>query len=313
MPTDVPSKYRRPTATTVTMPSQGPYGAHNWHPMSFNPQTGLVYLPAQHVPEDLTPEKSFTQNAATPGKLGGVTGWNIGFVLNGTPPKAPPFGRLLAWDPVKQKEVWRVEYVSPWNGGTLTTAGNVVFQETADGRFIAYNATTGEKLWETPTGTGVVAAASTYMIDGQQYVSVAVGWGGVYGLSQRATEWQNPGTVYTFALHGKAKLPAFVKYQTEGLLQGVKYDPKDIPEGTALYVAACATCHGVPGVDKGGNVRNLGYVPAEEITNLKNIVFKGPFRDRGMPDFTDKLKAEDVVKIQAFSQGTVDAVRPKGK
>ena len=71
-------------------------------------------------------------------------------MLNGEPPKAPAFGRLLAWDPVKQKEAWRVEHVAPWNGGTLTTAGNLVFQGTADGRFVAYNATTGEKLWESP-------------------------------------------------------------------------------------------------------------------------------------------------------------------
>jgi quinohemoprotein ethanol dehydrogenase len=102
-----------------------------------------------------------------------------------------------------------------------------------------------------------------------------------------------------------------VKYQTEGLLQGVKYDPKDVPEGTALYVAACATCHGVPGVDKGGNVRNLGYVSTETIANLKDFVFKGPFRDQGMPDFTGKLKEEDIPKLQAFIQGTADAIRPK--
>src|SRR3982075_1128022 len=289
----------------------GPFGAHNWHPMSFNPQTGLVYLPAQNIPLNLTPEKTFTQNARAPGKFGGTTGWNIGFVLNGEPPKAPAFGRLLAWDPVKQKEAWRAEYVAPWNGGTLTTAGNLVFQGTADGRFIAYNATSGEKLWETPTGTGVVAAASTYMIDGKQYVSVAVGWGGVFGIAVRATELQSPGTIYTFAVDGKAPLPNFVKYQTEGLLAGVKYDPKDVPDGTAIYVAACATCHGVPGVDKGGNVRNLGYVSTETITNLKDFVFKGPFRDQGMPDFSGKLTEADVVKIQAFIQGTADAIRPK--
>ena len=289
----------------------GPYGAHNWHPMSFNPQTGLVYLPAQNIPVNLTPEKSFVNNAPTPGKFGGVTAWNLCFMLNATPPKAPAFGRLLAWDPVQQKEVWRIEHVSPWNGGTLTTAGNLVFQGTADGRFVAYDARNGKMLWETPTGTGVVAAPSTYMIDGVQYVSIAVGWGGVYGLAQRATELRTPGTVYTFAVGAKAKLPDFVKYQTEGLLQGVKYDPKDVPEGTALYIAACATCHGVPGVDKGGNIRNLGYVPAEEITKLKDIVFNGPFRERGMPDFTGKLKEEDVVKIQAFIQATADAIRPK--
>lgn len=289
----------------------GPYGAHNWHPMSFNPQTGLVYLPAQGIPVNLTPEKMFKHNAQEPGKFASAAGWNVGFMLDATPPKNKPFGRLLAWDPVKQKEAWRAEYIAPWNGGTLTTAGNLVFQGTADGRFIAYNATTGEKLWESPTGTGVVAAASTYMIDGKQYVSVAVGWGGVFGIAVRVTELRSPGTVYTFAIDGKAPPPAFVKYQTEGLLAGVKYDPKDVPEGTALYVTACAQCHGVPGVHNGGNVRNLGYVPKETIENLKDMVFKGPFRDQGMPDFTGKLTEADVAKIAAFIQGTADAIRPK--
>ena len=95
----------------------------------------------------------------SPVTAGGNLGWNVGYAINATPPKAPMFGRLIAWDPVKQKEAWRQEHVSPWNGGTLTTAGNLVFQGTADGRFIAYNATTGEKLWETPTGTAQASAA----------------------------------------------------------------------------------------------------------------------------------------------------------
>ena len=289
----------------------GPYGAHNWHPMSFNPQTGLVYLPAQNIPIRVVEEKTWTHNAKSPGQIHSGLGWNLGFNIDAAPPKSLPFGRLLAWDPVKQKEAWHVEHVSPWNGGTLTTAGNLVFQGTADGRFIAYNATTGEKLWETPVGTGVVAAPATYMVDGVQYVSVAVGWGGVFGILLRATEFNSPGTVYTFALGGKASPPNFVKYQTEGLLEGVKYDPKDVEEGTLLYLSNCVFCHGVPAVDKGGNVRNLGYVPKEVITNLKDIVFNGPFKDRGMPDFTGKLKEEDIAKLQAFIQGTADAVRPK--
>ena len=290
----------------------GPDGAHNWHPMSFNPMTGLVYLPAQHVPANLTPEKSFVQNAAAPGKIGAMLGGNIGFVFN--PAKSTPFGRLLAWDPVHQKEVWRVEHVSPWNGGTLTTAGNLVFQGTADGRFVAYDAAKGTKLWEIPTGTGVVAAAATYMVDNLQYISIAVGWGGSYGLANRATEYQNPGTIYTFALGGTAKLPEFVKYQIEGLLQGVKYNPKDVEEGGDIYVAAaCIACHGVPGVGRGGVIRNLGYVGAEKITNLKDIVFNGPFRDQGMPDFSGKLTEGDIEKLQAFIQGTVDAIRPKSR
>ena len=214
-------------------------------------------------------------------------------MLNASPPKAPLLGRLIAWDPVQKREAWHIEYKAPWNGGTLTTAGNLVFQGTADGRFIAYDATSGKTLWETPTGTGVVAAPATYMVDGVQYLSIAVGWGGVFGIWDRVTELRTPGTVYTFAIGGKAKLPEFVKYQVENLLEGVTYDPKDVPEGTALYVAACAPCHAVPGVDNGGNVRNLGFVRKDEIVNLKDIVFNGPFK------FTGKLKDEDVVKIQS--------------
>jgi quinohemoprotein ethanol dehydrogenase len=289
----------------------GPYGAHNWHPMSFNPQTGLVYLPAQNIPVRVVEDKKWTHNENAPGKPHGGMGWNLGYNFDADPPKNLPFGRLLAWDPVKQKEAWRAEYVSPWNGGTLTTAGNLVFQGTADGRFVAYNATTGEKLWEKPVGSGAVAAASTYLVDGKQYVSIAVGWGGVYGIMQRATETKSPGTVYTFAVDANATPPEFVKYQTEGLLAGVAYDPKDVGAGTLLYLSNCVLCHGVPGVDKGGNVRNLGYVSKETIENLKDFVFKGPFRDQGMPDFTGKLKEDDVVKIQAFIQGTADAIRPK--
>lgn len=289
----------------------GPYGAHNWHPMSFNPQTGLVYLPAQNVPVNLMDDKKWEFNQAGPGKPQSGTGWNTAKFFNAEPPKSKPFGRLLAWDPVAQKAAWSVEHVSPWNGGTLTTAGNVVFQGTADGRLVAYHAASGEKLWEAPTGTGVVAAPSTYMVDGKQYVSVAVGWGGVYGLAARATERQGPGTVYTFVVGGKARMPEFVAQRTGQLLQGVKYDPAKVEAGTMLYVANCVFCHGVPGVDRGGNIPNLGYMDASYIENLPNFVFKGPAMARGMPDFTGKLSGDDVESLKAFIQGTADAIRPK--
>ena len=85
----------------------------------------------------------------------------------------------------------------------------------------------------------------------------------------------------------------------------------DVPKARCSMSATASLCHGVPGVDKGGNVRNLGYVPTETIANLKDFVFKGPFRDQGMPDFTGKLKEEDIPKLQAFIQGTADAIRPK--
>jgi quinohemoprotein ethanol dehydrogenase len=287
-----------------------PYGARNWHPMSFNPTTGLVYMPVQGVPVNMLDNKDWTFNGVRPGEPHSGVGWNLAVFANVEPPKSAPFGRLIAWDPVAQKEVWRQEHVSPWNGGTLATAGELVFQGTADGRFVAYHAKTGAKLWETAVGTGVVAAPVTYEVDGKQYVSVAVGWGGVYGLAARATERKGPGTVYTFALGATAKAPDFVDYKLNTLLQGVPYDAKHVPEGTALYVSNCVFCHGVPGVDRGGNIPNLGYSAQAVIANLDKFVY-GPLAKNGMPDFTGKLKPEEVEKVKAFIQGTADAIRPK--
>jgi quinohemoprotein ethanol dehydrogenase len=203
-----------------------------------------------------------------------------------------------------------VENVSPWNGGTLTTAGNLVFQGTADGRFIAYDARDGKKLWETPTGTGVIAAPSTYMVDGKQYVSIAVGWGGVYGHTTRHTDRKGPGTVYTFVIDGQAKAPEFVAYRLGELVQGVAYDKNHVADGTALYVSNCVFCHGVPGVDRGGNIPNLGYSAQAVIANLDKYMF-GALARNGMPDFTGKLQRADVEKLKAFIQGTADAIRPK--
>lgn len=290
----------------------GPFGAHNWHSMSFNPDLGLAYIPAQNVPLTLGEDPSWQKHGSNvAGQPMSGTGWNTGMTINAQPPTSKPFGRLIAWDPVRQKEVWRQEHAAPWNGGTLTTAGGLVFQGTADGRFVAYHAQTGERLWESPTGTGVVAAPITYEVDGRQYVSIAVGWGGVFGLFQRATDRATPGTVYTFAVGGKAPMPAFAKYPLGELVAGVNYDPAHVQEGTALYVSHCVFCHGVPGVDRGGNIPNLGYSSPEILRHLDRWVFKGPAMAKGMPDFTGKLTPEQVEKIKAFVQGTADAVRPK--
>ena len=303
-----------PEARVVDRPREiipSAYGARNWHPMSFNPLTGLAYMPVQGIGVNLMDNLKWTMGGNTPGEPHGGMGWNLAMYANVEPPKSKTFGRLVAWDPSKQKAAWTVEHVSPWNGGTLTTAGNLVFQGTADGRFIAYNATTGDKLWETATGTGVVAGPVTYMVDGRQFVSVAVGWGGVYGVMNRHTDRKGPGTVYTFAIGSGAPPPAFVAYQQGALVQGVKYDPAHVQEGTALYVSYCVFCHGVPGVDRGGNIKNLGYSSAEVIGNMAPFVYKGPYMGVGMPDYTGKLTPEQLEKIKAFIQGTADAIRPK--
>lgn len=287
----------------------GPFGAHNWHSMSFNPVTGLAYLPVQNVPFNMKPDEQWTLNAVLPGRIQSGTGMNLGVLAGAPAPENRPFGRLIAWDPVARKEVWGVELGSPWNGGTLTTAGNLVFQGTADGRFVAYNARSGEKLWESTVGTGIVAAPMTYEIDGRQFVSIAVGWGGVYGLFQRAAEKIGPGTVFTYALGGSAPLPDSGEYPVATLVSGVTYDPGLVSEGSGLYFSHCFLCHGTPGVNSGGNIRNLAYVRPEVLGSLDNYLFNGPMLSQGMPDFTGKLNRDEVEKIKAFIQSSADSAR----
>ena len=175
----------------------GPLGGHNWQAMSFSPRTGLVYIPAQdngryyEQPKDFT----FVPNQYNLGV--GPIGRNMDRY------DIPYKGRLLAWDPVARKPRWTVEYGNYWNGGTLATAGNLVFQGTASGDFYAYRATDGQKLWSSWAGTGIVAPPITYMIDGRQYVSVMAGWGGAFSKKARSY-----GRLLTFAIGGTAALPS---------------------------------------------------------------------------------------------------------
>jgi quinohemoprotein ethanol dehydrogenase len=289
----------------------GAYGAHNWHPMSYNPQTGLAYFPAQNVPLNIKPDPDWKFNANLPGRPHSALGWNLGVIAGVPAASNQPFGRLIAWDPVARQQAWSVELGSPWNGGTLTSAGNLVFQGTADGRFVAYDARDGRSLWESPVGTGIVAGPVTYQIDGVQYVSVAAGWGGVYGLAQHAAEDVGPGTVFTYVLGGDAPLPEFSPYPQGELVSGVAYDPAQVDDGAGLYVSHCFFCHGVPGFNNGGNIPNLGYVRAAVLTDLDTLLADRAWVSEGMPDFSDRLSKQDVAKLRAFIQATAEAARPQ--
>jgi quinohemoprotein ethanol dehydrogenase len=224
------------------------------------------------------------------------------------PVKSATFGLLLAWDPVKQKAAWKVDHIGPFNGGTLSTAGNLVFQGTADGRFVAFNATNGDQLWEAQVGTGVIAAPVTYAVDGQQYVSIAAGWGGTYGLTEHHSESQSPGRIFTFALNSNTPMPEFITAAPKPILSGIAYNPEDIALGAKLYLSHCVVCHGVPAVENGGAIPNLGYSDKVKIENLKNFVLTDALKELGMPNFSGKLTEDEVTKVQAFIQGTADAV-----
>ncbi|PYS08077.1 MAG: PQQ-dependent dehydrogenase, methanol/ethanol family [Acidobacteria bacterium] len=210
----------------------GPGGAHNWSPMSFNPATGLVYIPTStNSTSTFALDTNFTYK---PGERNlGIIRGNRGTGLGVEPPPqpapthpsppavgpVPPEGQrgmLVAWDPVTQKERWRTPGGGGIGGGTVTSAGNLVFQVIPDGRFVAYNANKGEKLLEIQSGLrGGMGPPITYMLDGKQYVSFLGGLGTLPPPLPNAPP--PPGTVpngptvppklLTFVLDGKAPLP----------------------------------------------------------------------------------------------------------
>ncbi|MEI9852343.1 MAG: PQQ-binding-like beta-propeller repeat protein [Sphingomonas sp.] len=176
------ARYYKTGKPWIGMPGAG--GAHSWHPMAFNPKRGLVYIPAQIAAFPYFPDPDWK-----PAKQG----FNVGIdMAAGAMPPIPAVragaiaatkGALIAWDPVAQKERWRVDYPGPWNGGLLSTGGDLVFQGNAAGGFAAYSAADGKKLWNFEAQTGVIAAPITYTIGGEQYVAVMAGWGGVWSLA----------------------------------------------------------------------------------------------------------------------------------
>ena len=201
----------RYTLTQGALIAPGPGGVHNWQPMSWNPGAGLVYIPGQN---------STAGYNATPNYVFRAGVWNTGVTINATglkplpsvgpPPVEGQAGFLVAWDPATQRERWRVTYSAGFNGGTVSTAGNLVFHGTADGRLIAYSADAGVKRWEMSLGVRNMAAPVTYELDGKQYIAILGGRAanpaaGLFGGAGVAGQDQSGPTpkLFIFGLDGK--------------------------------------------------------------------------------------------------------------
>ena len=275
-----------------------PFGAHNWHSMSFNPGTGLVYIPYQEVPgvyrnegKDFVTRKAFNTAA--------------GFADATDVPSAVVSGALLAWDPVKQQAAWKVPYPTHWNGGTLSTAGNLVFQGTAAGQMHAYSADKGEALWQFEAQSGIVAAPMTFELAGRQYVAIMAGWGGVAtltgGESMNLPGMKNRSRLLVFALDGKAQLPAPapVPAKLERVPQPVTAAPEQVQAGKQLYGQFCSVCHGM-GTISGGLIPDLRQSSDATREHFQQIVLQGALKPLGMPSFDDSLKPEEVEQIKLY-------------
>jgi len=204
-------------AEAVTL-SPGPPGAHNWSPMSYNPATGLVYIPtssSNSYPFAMDQNFSFKAGRTNLGLARGQEHKPSPPAI-GPAPHEGDLDILLAWDPIAQKERWRTPGGGGKNGGTVTTAGNLVFQVLADGRLMAYSADDGKKLLELQTGLKAgMGPPITYQLDGKQYVSFMGGTGTIIARNaEPANAAGSAGTrptpplpkLLTFVLDGAAPL-----------------------------------------------------------------------------------------------------------
>lgn len=287
----------RPVETDNARFKQGPVdiwpgmlGAHSWQTMSYSPKTGLAYIPYMQV--------------------GVRFGGSFQTVRADSEDEK---GALLAYDPLRQKVVWRVQHETYWNGGTLATAGGLVFQGTGDGFLSAYDAITGNRLWRFDARLGIIAAPMTYSVRGRQYVSVLVG----YGASNAIGSFSNVGWKYgvhprrllTFALGGTAVLPptpgpdmkltpvddpAFV------------IDPADVRGGAITFRMNCIACHGDRAISAGVAPDLRESSVALDLASLSAVVRDGVLIERGMPRF-DQLTPANIRQIHAYVRANARA------
>ena len=283
-----------------TMIQPGPAGAHSWQAMSFNPATGLVYMPTQDAAFSFGIDPTFKKQAQG-------SNYGIDFAAKGSAPEGqkPVFGGyLVAWDPVKQQAAWRVKMEKGGNGGTLSTAGGLVFEGTVTGELRAYRATDGKLIWSAPSRNTIIAPPIAYAVDGQEYIAVLVGWGGangVMGVAQPELEGKEDlGRLLVFKIGGTATLPGLPSAVARVL------DPPPatasatvVANGEKLFNRNCMVCHGFHAASGGINP-DLRYTPYLKDDTFFDIVLKGALQDQGMVSFAPVLSHEDVEAIRAF-------------
>jgi quinohemoprotein ethanol dehydrogenase len=251
--------------------SPSPMGGHNWNPMSYDPDNGLVYIPS-------------IEN----GQTGIFTGKAF----------------LRAWDPIQSKVVWDVPMSDWWDRpGILATAGGLVFQGTGPGHFCAYDAATGKKLKDIDVGTTIIAAPMSYSLDGVQYVAVMAAWGGggwnFAHPESAAYQRGNEGRIIVFKLDGGATPKPDLLPPIEPIPQppALSASAETVKHGATLFAANCATCHanqprtGTP---------DLRRMSTESHDAFKQIVLGGALEKAGMPPWAGVLTPEDADAIHAF-------------
>ena len=302
------ARYYNSGKLMLTLPSA--LGAHNWHPMSFSPKTGLVYIPAQNIAAGYLPPQTLMDSERKP--LGFNTGIsNEGFAL----PDDKAFvkaaiaattGQLVAIDPVTGERKWTVDYTTPWNGGTLATAGGLVFQGTALGEMRAYDASSGEQIWSYDVQSGVLGGPSTFLVGGQQYIAFMTSKGGSFPLVIGATGGAanpvpNIPRLIVMKIGGNKTLPQLPEPAP------VSWSPPEhtagaqtVAQGRQLYMRYCMVCHGDGAVGGGvlPDLRRSGVIADKALWD--SIVREGLLSQNGMVSFATVMSEAETDAIRSF-------------
>ena len=299
-------------------------GAHTWTPMSLSAQTHLVYIPVSDTPAvwvDLAHNGGavkfldgfFTTNGIFPDESYDAADLRR---LFGPLPELKSLAAerkvklvrelIRAWDPVAQKIVWERETSSGmlgYDGGVMSTAGNLVFQGRGSGGLWVYAADTGKVLGVINTGSHIMAAPTTYEVNGEQYVAVQVGYGGT-GIaegpvppSSAMVKFENVNRILALKLGGGAvpTPPARIETPFEKPPEQTA-DKAAIEAGEVKFVEECSRCHAL-GINVTPDLRRLNPGLHAE---FKDIVLHGVLGAAGMERFDDILSEADVEHIHAY-------------
>lgn len=275
-----------------------PQSAHEWWPMAFSRDTGFVYIPVFESPSMLktSPNWHYRPTQYDWGgywgditKVGGAVSSQRGVRMTQS---------LLAWDPVRQRSVWRV---GGSGGGVLATSGGLVFQGDALGNLNAYRTTNGKLLKSIFAGTGIAAAPMTYAVNGIQYIAVMAGNGGYVHDTQNG-DYSNRGRLLAFRLEGgPTPLPAtIITEEPYPLPTRLPASAEILAKGRELFVQHCVRCHGGGLSAERSAYPNLFNLPTPTHENFKKIVLEGLLAGEGMGSFADLLSVEDADAIHAW-------------
>ena len=259
-----------------------PFQTHVWYPQSFNPNTGLMYFGVRYATYGMVSEAG--------AKMGNqLLSINVAKRPEMAPPKLEGTGMwLTAWDPVKQKEVWRSKEGTA-GSGTMTTAGNLVFQGTPPRNFTAFRADTGDKLWSVDAGAGISPGSITYEMGGVQYVAVVAGGAGAAAANR----------LLVYKLGGKVTLPDPVAPTPLVLNPPTEFGTTaQLAMGLEKYTQNCTICHeNARGMGGFPDLRYSGFIHTEG--GFQSVVLGGALTENGMLSFKKTLSAEDVEAIRA--------------